>query len=372
MGQTGDPTRVLWLAKGLGPGGMERLLVTHAQVGDRDRFEYHAAYLVDRPHSVTAELEAAGVPCHRLGTGSSRDVLWTRELRALVRRIGADVVHVHSPMPAALARPALRTMRGRPAVVYTEHNSWDCYGRATRLANALTYPLDDAQLAVSDAAAASPPGPLGRRVETLVHGIDVDAVAKHGPEREAARAELGVADDTIVVVNVANLRREKAHDNLLAAVALAVPRAPELVVLCVGQGPLADTLAAERDRLGLGDHVRFLGFRDDVHRLLAAADVFCLASHHEGLPVALMEASAAGLPTVATAVGGVPSVVDDGRNGLLVPPGDAPALADALVRVAHEPDLRERLAGGALATAARFDATAAVARIESVYASVAR
>ncbi|MCA1846726.1 MAG: glycosyltransferase, partial [Actinobacteria bacterium] len=126
--------RVLWLAKGLGPGGMERLLVTHASAGDRNRFEYFAAYLVERPHSVVGDLERLGVRCTRFGDGRGLDPRWVLELRRFVRRHGIDLVHVHSPMVAALARPALHSMRHRPAVVYTEHNSWDCYTLPTRVA----------------------------------------------------------------------------------------------------------------------------------------------------------------------------------------------------------------------------------------------
>ena len=180
MRSTDGRTRVLWLVKGLGPGGMERLLVNHARFGDRDRFAYQAAYLVDRPNSVVGELEDLGVPCTRLGGGRDIDPRWLSRLRALVVAEAIDVVHVHSPMPAAMARPVLRALRRRPSIVYTEHNTWDCYGRTTRVANLLTYALDDAQFAVSTTAAASPPSHLAARVEVLTHGIDLDAVRQMG------------------------------------------------------------------------------------------------------------------------------------------------------------------------------------------------
>jgi hypothetical protein len=131
--------RVLWLAKGLGPGGMERLLVTHARVGDHNRFRYFAGYLVDRPFTVVPELEALGVRCTRFGNGHDPDIRWARQLRRFVRHHRIDVVHIHSPMVAAVARPALSLMRApRPALVYTEHNSWASYSLPTRVANAVT------------------------------------------------------------------------------------------------------------------------------------------------------------------------------------------------------------------------------------------
>jgi len=366
------PINVLWLTKGLGPGGMERLLETHARVGDRDAFRYHAAYLVDRPHSVVPALEAAGVQCTRLGNGRDLDPRWALELRDLVRRSSIDVVHVHSPMAAAIARPALRTLRHRPGLIYTEHNSWDCYGRVTRVANALTFPLDDARVAVSVAAANSAPGPLGRSTEVLTHGIDRDAVAAAAEHRDETRRELGLADDAIGVITVANLRHEKGYDVLLQAAQAAVAADPRLVFLSVGQGPLADELHAAHATTSLGDAFRFLGFRSDVHRLLGAADMFVLSSRHEGLPVALMEATALGLPIVATRVGGIPDVIDDGDNGLLVPAEDPAGLARAIGSVAGDAELASRLAKGSLATSERFDARAAVRRLEQLYREVCR
>lgn len=364
--------RVLWLVKGLGPGGMERLLVTHASVADRDTFEYFAAYLVERPHSLVGDLEGLGVRCTRFGDGGGVDPRWVLELRRFVRRHGIDVVHIHSPMAAALARPALRSMRHRPAVVYTEHNSWDCYALPTRLANAVTYGLDDADLAVSAAAARSVAAPLRRNVEVLTHGIDVRAVAAHCSEREARRAALGVGPDTIVVITVANLRPEKGYDVLLDAAALAAAKRPDVLFVSVGQGPLASEMEERRKRLGLGERFRFLGYRDDVHGLLAAADVFCLASRNEGLPVALMEAYAVGLPVVATRVGGLPEVIGDDGSGVLVDPEDPDALADAILTLATDDFQRRKLGARAAELAGRFDSRAAVRRIEAVYDEVGR
>lgn len=363
--------RVLWLAKGLGPGGMERLLVTHAELGDRDRFDYSAAYLVERPHSVVPALEALGVPCRKLGDGRGADPRWVGRLRSLIRRERIDVVHAHSPLMAALARPALRAMSQRPALVYTEHNSWDCYGVTTRLANAITYPLDDAQLAVSAAAASSPPGPLARGVEVLTHGIDLGAVAEHARNRGSTRAALGFADVDVVVLTVAHLRHEKGYDVLLDAAARAAGQSERLRFLCVGHGPLADELAARRDALGLQDRVTFLGFRDDVADLLSAADIVCFASRNEGLPVALMEAYAAGRPVVGTRVGGLPDVIEDGVSGRLVDPEAPDALAAALVELATDPALRAAMGRRSAELASRFDATAAVRRIEAIYDTVA-
>jgi glycosyltransferase involved in cell wall biosynthesis len=262
-------------------------------------------------------------------------------------------------------------MRHRPAIVYTEHNSWDCYSWPTRVANAATYLLDDAHLAVSIASAQSVFGPLRRGVEVLIHGIDIDAVAARRLQREAKRAQLAIPPDGILVITVANLRHEKGYDVLLDAAAEATAKRSDLMFLSIGQGPLAPEMEERRNRLGLGDRFRFLGFREDVHDLLAAADVFCLASRNEGLPVALMEAYALAVPVVVTSVGGLAEVVEDGSSGVLVSPEDPGALANAILAVASDEAWRTNLGVRASQLARQFDARVAVRRLEAMYAGVA-
>jgi len=152
----------------------------------------------------------------------------------------------------------------------------------------------------------------------------------------------------------------------------AMAERTDLLFLGVGQGPLAVEMEERRVQLGLGDRFRFLGFRDDVHDLLAASDVFCLASRNEGLPVALMEAYALGLPVIATRVGGLPDVIEDGRSGLLVDPEDPGALARAILALAADEDLRAKLARRALELAWQFDSQGPVRRLEAVYEEVSR
>lgn len=364
------PISVLWLAKGLGPGGMERLLVHHARLGDRARFRYLAAYLVERPESVVPELEGLGVECVQLGR-SGGPGRWVRDLSLLVRARGIDVLHSHSPLPASGARLRFAGRPGAPSLVYTEHCTWDAYGPPTRAANAATYPLDDAQFAVSAGVRDGVPAFLRSGLEVLPHGIDLDALATAVGDRAATRAELGLGAENVAVLNVAHLRAEKGLDVLLEATATLLRERPEVVVLSAGHGPLLDELRAQHARLGLGDRMRFLGYRPDVPRLLAAADVFCLSSRQEGLPLAYMEASAVGLPTVATTVGGLPEQVRDDVDGLLVAPDDPGALAAALSRVVGDAALRHRLGDAALAGSRRFDARAAIRVQEDRYAALA-
>jgi glycosyltransferase involved in cell wall biosynthesis len=272
-----------------------------------------------------------------------------------------------------VARPALRSLgRRRPAIVYTEHNGWDGYGLATRWANALTYPLDDARLAVSPAALASMPAPFRRRTEVLVHGIDLDNVAAHGTSRERMRAELGVGDDTVLVVTLANLRAHKDYPNLLGAIRRALDTGAAIRVVAVGQGPLEADVRALAGRAGLGNEFQFLGYRPDALNVLAAGDIFTLSSKAEGYPVSLMEALALGLPVVATAVGGVPEAVRSGVEGITVPPGRPDLLGDALAALAGDAGKRAEFGRAARARSALFDIRRSTERIEAVYDEVRR
>ena len=351
--------RVLWLIKGLGPGGAEQLLVALAGHLD-DAIEATVAYVVPEKDAHVEPLRRAGVEVKLLGAGRRS---WRRDLRAEVRSGRYDIVHAHSPLLAAAARVAALGLRNRPALVSTEHNAWSTFALPTRVANAVTTPLDDLTIAVSEEARRSMwwPG-TRRRCEVLVHGIELTAVRSAEPHRDRIRAEIGASEQDVVVVTIANYRQQKAYPNLFAAARLVLDRCPAAFFVAVGQGPLRERIEADHAELDLGDRFALLGRRDDVPAVLAAGDVFVLASDYEGLPVALMEAAAVGLPVVATAVGGVPDVITDGVEGLLVPPRDPVALADAIERLVIDGKLRERFATAARRRGDDFD-IARVARL---------
>jgi glycosyltransferase involved in cell wall biosynthesis len=255
-------------------------------------------------------------------------------------------------------------------MVTTEHNPWTTFKRPTRLANALTAPLDDATIAVSHETYASMSRRSRARAEILAHGIAVDRVRALVPEREAVRRELGIDARTVLVGTVANYHPKKDWPNLLRAARVLADRKVPVRFCAVGQGPLESEVQALHRQLALEGTVILPGYRPDAVRLMAGADVFVLASQWEGLPVALMEACALGLPVVATAVGGIPEVLTDGGDARLVPAGDPVALANAIEAVACDAPLRARLAAAAASRAEDFDVRRAVRRIEAVYDEV--
>ncbi|MDO8362930.1 MAG: GNAT family N-acetyltransferase [Actinomycetota bacterium] len=358
---------VLWVIKGLGPGGAERLLVSLAGAHDPEVASYECAFVLPWKRHLVPQLEARGVPCRCVAKGR-RDPLWPLRLARMVRSGGYDIVHVHSPLPGSVARLAVRSLprSKRPVVYTTEHNAWGTFRLPTRVLNRLTSRRDHFTFAVSTEVEGSLRGPVVDHAGVLVHGIDLPGTRAELAGREAMRAELGVAGGEVVVVTVANFRTQKDYPTLLHACAELQRRGVPFRLLAVGQGPLEEEMRALHRSLDLGGSVQLLGYREDAVAVLAAADAFVLASRWEGLPVALMEATALGLPAVLTEVGGMPEAM--GADGALwVPPGRPHALADALQQLVEQPELRSMLGERSLTASAAFDVRRAARAIERRY-----
>lgn len=348
------------LLSGLATGGAERVTVSFLERLAARRVPVTACTLTDRHDGpLAAELARSGVRRVDLGARRLADprALW--RLRALLLAEPIDLVHAHGQDASILAAAVRRLHPAR--LVVSRHVLEEPNGSARERLRARAalraFRRADATVAVSHAAAErlSSLAHLPREhVHVIPNGIDVDAYAS--PARGAARAEvlaeLRLPDDAFLVLLPAVLRDGKGHEVLLAALPAILERAPRVRVLFAGGGPREEEL---RERASpLGRTVRVLGARTDMPRLLAACDLVALPSWGEALPTALMEAAAAGRPVVATRVGGVPEVVDHGRTGLLVPAGDAAALAAAVVSLLNEP-CRAASMGRAAAERARAD-----------------
>jgi glycosyltransferase involved in cell wall biosynthesis len=374
-GTTTPRPRVLLLIKGLGLGGAERLLVDVVTHRGRQGFDYEVAYVLSGQDALVPAMHEAGVPTHDLGASGSTDLGWMLRLRRLLAAGRFDVLHSHLPYSAAMGRLVALSVprRRRPVLVYTEHSLWNKAAIVTKALNGSTVGLDSALFVVSTAARDALPPRLRGRAQVVVHGVDRArfAVEDRDPSpRHAVRAELGVPDDEILALTVANVRAEKGYDVLLEAARLTGVEGVAVRFVSVGRGELEGPLRSAADGPGLRGRFEHLGTRTDIVRLMAGADVFVLPSHQEGLPVALMEAMSAGLPVVVTAVGGVPDIVSDGVEGLVVAPGRPDLLAAAVARLASDPRLRARLGEAAQLRSQDFDVSRAVEAIEAAYTRI--
>jgi len=356
--------RVLWVYKVFDVGGAEQLLL--------EVLPHLAPHVAITPVAVDGSTGAmaeryvhAGLSPVDLCSSGPYDVAWTARFRRLVRRLRADLVHFHSPLPAALGRPAM-TIGGVPTV-YTEHNIWPNYVWATRWANIATYRLDRASIAVSEGVRASQRRSVARwfarETRVIRNGIDADAVRRDAsPPADFPHPTYGA---------VGHLRRYKGIDVLLEAARLISAEISEARGIVVGGGEDEGALRDLRGQLGLTDTVDFLGVRPDARRLMGGLDVFVVPSRQEGLPVALLEAMALERAVVATSVGGVPEVVQHEVNGIIVPPEDPGALAASVLGLLRDRDLAQRLGSAASRTVEeRFSSARMAEELVQVYRQV--
>jgi glycosyltransferase involved in cell wall biosynthesis len=331
----------------LGVGGAEVLAARMAR-SLRGEFRFVFACL-DELGTLGVQLRSEGFAVEVLGRRPGVDVRCVVRLAALIRRERALVVHAHQYTPFFYSALARRLGRG-PSVLFTEHGRhFPDYPRPKRIvANRLLLGHRDRVVGVGGAvreALIRNEGIPPDRVEVVYNGVDltpfIEAAGAAG--RERARRELGLGPDALVISMVARLDALKDHATAIRALGRVAGGHPDAYLVLIGEGPERDPIVEEVRRRGLDGRVRLLGLRTDVARLLPAADLALLTSVSEGIPLTLIEAMAAGLPVVATRVGGVGEVVAEGVTGRLAASGDDAALADAILQLAADPALRDRL-----------------------------
>lgn len=350
-----------------GTGGAERIAAEIATRLDPERFERTicAARRVSGPPAGQAREAGVRIICLERGSKASLRPWWT--LVSLLRREQVDILHAHK-FGSNVWGTTLGRLAAVPVVIAHEH-TWSYEGQPLRrlLDRHLVARWADAFVAVSRE---------DRRRMIEVEGIPPDATRfiPNGipplaePSGHDVRAELGIPADAPVIGTLGVLRRQKALDVLVRAAGVLAPQFPGLRVLIGGSGPDRERLEAQVRAAGLEETVLLLGLRHDVPDVLAALDVAVSSSDFEGSPLAVMEYMAAGKAIVATAVGGVPDLVVDGRSGLLVPRRDAQALAAAVAELLRDP--ARRAAFGATARdhqRREFDIDVTVARVAALY-----
>jgi glycosyltransferase involved in cell wall biosynthesis len=369
------PRRLLVLSTSLALGGAERQVKLLAHEFRRRGSEVNVVSMIplDRPER---RLTEAGIGVHSLGMlRTVPDPRGLFRLARLVTQLNPDVIHSHM-VHANLLAATIHLLARRPVIITTAHSLHE--GSAWRyVAYRLTQRFVDVKTAVSQSVADE----LARRhavrkgeVIVVPSGIAAAGHRRSEQTRSDLRQRLGL-DGRFGWLAAGRLVAAKAYPLMLAAFALVHAERPEALLVIAGDGPLESELHARVEELGLRDHVRMLGRRDDVPALMSAADGYLMSSEWEGLPIALLEAGAAALPTVATDVAGNGEIVVDGRTGLLVPPGDAGALTNAMLRVMAMGD-EERAALGEAARAhvvQHFDLRRVADRWERIYdAAIAR
>lgn len=366
--------RILQLIDRVGNAGAEMLLPTFAAGLDRTRFEVQVCGLRPRPGSLTLPaLHALGVPVIELNQRNAYDLpaLWS--LVRYIRRQRIDIIHTHLQGADIMGRMA--GFLTRTPVVSTIHNGLVDLNEEPRhrqLLERWSARLWCRRLVVvSELLRAEVTDWFGLppdRVITIANGVDT-ARFRRGPEFERGPIRRAlVGSDGPLITNVARLAPQKAQQYLIEATRIVAATRPDVRVALVGEGDERAALEAQARALGVSEQVVFAGFRDDIPNILAASDIFVLSSLWEGMPVALLEAMAAGCTAVVTDVGGVGQVVRDGATGFLVPPGDAAALAAALLACVTDPARARQVgAAGQAWVEQEYGMRAWVAKLENLY-----
>src|SRR5207247_1768501 len=325
------PIRVLHVLATLLPGGSEISVLRLISVLDPGRYQVRVAWLRGEP-VLENEFRAAGADVVPMGMRAKLDPACFLRLVRYVARERIDIVHTHMDVADFYGALAGR-LGGARCVVATKHAPDEFRPRRTwkrypfLLLERLSYQMDDAVIVVSEGLRFffETVERLPRR-KMIVIGHGVDATARPAT-REEARRSLGLPQQGPLIGAVGRLSPEKGQNVLLQALPSVLAAFPQAACVLAGEGPARAALEAEARRLGIGDRVVFLGLRRDVPMVLAALDLFVQPSIYEGFGLSLLEAMAAGLPVVASRVGGIPELIEDGRTGLLVPPQDSMALA---------------------------------------------
>ena len=353
-----------------GMGGQERVALDLATWQRKRGHRVIAISIAPEPEGPLAELfRAAGVRAETMPKYSGLDASLPVRLAALLNGEKVDVVHTHNPHAMIYGAPAASLVRAKS--VHTKHGmNPDAARRLWLRRTAAT--LVDAYVAVTPALAKvaveraeCDPG----RIHVIPNGIDVTRFAPNAESRARVRQELGIPGDSWLVGSVGRLAPEKDQALLIRAMAPLLDERRQLML--VGDGPERAALEKACTETWRAEYCHLIGARSDAAPYIAAMDAFVLSSRTEGLPLGLLEAMATGVPVVSTAVGGIPDLIDSGKNGVLVASGDEKALLRELVTLAGQPTAGLRLGqAGRETVLARYSLSQMAERYEELYEQV--
>lgn len=342
--KSGHPLRVLNLTNSMSVGGAESLIYNWASLVQTSSI---LSKKIDIEVCTLSEvgffgkkLVDQGVPVHCLETFNvyAPQAIW--KIVKFLQGMDYDIIHVHL-FPSSLFASLASIVSKKYTWIYTEHNVWNrrrqwkwfklidrfIYSRYTQILGVST-PVQYSLIAWLPE--------LADKTLALPNSVNINRFRLNKSIRITKRHELGITPEQKLLLFIGRLTEAKGIDVLLRALNTADYWIENSVLLVVGEGPQNEELKKLGERLNLNHRVRFLGVREDIPALLAAADVFILPSRWEGLPMVILEAMAAGKPIVTSSVGGIPEVIDDGKTGLLVPPEDVMSLRNALSQIITE------------------------------------
>ncbi|GAB3535569.1 glycosyltransferase [Pontibacter brevis] len=313
---------------------------------DQDQFEFHYIYFLPWKDQVVKPIERNGGKVTCLPAKNNIGIsLKVPELVSYIRRHNIKLVHCHLAWAGIAGRVAAK-LAGVP-VVYTEHNNFSSYHILTKLMSRLTLPLSDLTIAVSaDAEEASKKVVPEDKLCLVLNGVDTVAFQR-GASAADLRQRLGIPKDHVVVATVAVFRKQKRLDLFVKVASGIAARHEKVSFVLIGDGPERAEVEAQAKQAGLQDRIFFEGLQHNVKPYFDMTDIYLMTSDYEGLPIALLEAMSMACAPVATSVGGIPEVVEDGVSGLLSPAGDVASLQEQVEALIQDKERRLEIASNA-------------------------
>lgn len=362
--------KALHLVEDLKIGGLERVIAFIALGLERTRYQVEV-WCLATGGDIAQELADKGVPVKILGMNSYHNPFQIIALARLIRRSGTDIIHTHGYFGSTFGRLAA-ILAQTPIIIAHVHTTDYGLKKRNLLLERLLSLFTDNVVCVSQAVrrfVVEVEGVNEKRTSVLYNGVGKPGILVSDSDYNVERRSLGLGEKDIVVITVASLTPHKGHQVLMDAAGAVSKRHENLRLLIVGDGPLRNKLEIYARELGVSSQVVFTGQVKDVAPLLKVADLFVLPStEREGLGIALIEAMAEGLPVIGTRLGGIPEVIEDNVNGVLVTPGSSYELAAALEKLIRDEDMRKEMGRmGRKLYEQRFTATRMNQGIEALY-----
>ncbi len=362
---------VLHIIKSLGRGGAETLLPETLAKHDQEKFQFHYIYFLPWKDQMVAQIEKGGGKVTCMAAKNNFEIFQkVFKIVAYVRQHNIRLIHCHLPWAGIVGRIVGR-ITGVP-VVYTEHNKWERYHKFTYHLNKLSFSSQQRVIAVSGDVANSIKTHYRKanpQVQVVLNGINTEKFCKAIPTDRDIRREFDIPATAMVIGVTCVFRVQKRLPVWLEIAKKLHDQFPGTHFLIVGDGPLKAEIHEKAKALGLEErYLHFAGLQTEIRPYLKAMDIFMMSSEFEGLPIALLEAMSMECMPASTAAGGIPELITDNQNGLLVPVAEPLQLVDRLADYLQHPEKAAAMGRAARQTVeAHFSMQQMVSEIETIY-----
>jgi glycosyltransferase involved in cell wall biosynthesis len=364
------PIPVLHIIKSLGRGGAETLLPESLSKHDKEKYQFHYIYFLPWKYQMVQEIEDAGGKVTCLSAKNNFQILrQVFKIVSYVKQHKIRVIHCHLPWAGIVGR-IVGKLTGVP-VVYTEHNKWERYHKLTYYANKLSFSSQHRVIAVSGDVASSIKSHYGSdhpKVQVVLNGINTEKYSNSVQTEKDVRRELNIPSSAIVIGITCVFRVQKRLTIWVEIAKKLHDKFPDTVFLVVGDGVLHDEVHDKARVLEMDQYVHFVGLQSEIRPYLKAMDIFMMTSEFEGMPIALLEAMSMECMPACTAAGGIPELIQDEENGIIVPVDEPLKLAERLAAYLQQPLKVHEMGRTARETVVRkFSMQKMVGELEAIY-----